>query len=83
MTQNHKGELVEGRQYVRIDNATGSGGTVYSGYISRRQRSRWTKTDGIYREKADSLQKNYIQAGKTSITGLANYDFSDKKNASL
>lgn len=83
MTQNHKGEAVEGKQYVRIDNTTGSGGTYILDISPEDRDQGGDKTDGIYITKADKEQKNYIQAGKTSITGLANHDFSDKKNASI
>lgn len=83
MTQNHKGEAVEGKQYVKIDNTTGSGGTYILDISPEDRDQGGDKTDGIYITKADKEQKNYIQAGKTSITGLANHDFSDKKNASI
>lgn len=83
MTQNHKGEAVEEKQYVQLDNTTGSGGTYILDISPEDRDQSGDKTDGIYITKADKEQKNYIQAGKTSITGLANHDFSDKKNASI
>ena len=83
MTQNHKGETVDGSQYVLIDNATGSGGTYILDISPEDKDQSTTKTDGIYITKADAPQNNYVQAGKTSINGLVNHDFSDKENSSI
>lgn len=83
MTQNHKGETVDGSQYVLIDNATGSGGTYILDISPEDKDQSMTKTDGIYITKADVPQNNYVQAGKTSINGLVNHDFSDKENSSI
>lgn len=83
MTQNHKGETVDESQYVLIDNATGSGGTYILDISPEDKDQSMTKTDGIYITKADAPQNNYVQAGKTSINGLVNHDFSDKENSSI
>lgn len=83
MTQNHKGETVDGSQYVLIDNATGSGGTYILDISPDDKNQSTAKTDGIYITKADAPQNNYVQAGKTSIKDLVNHDFSNKENSSI
>lgn len=83
MTQNHKGETIKGAQYIFIDNATGNGGTYILDISPEDKEQKGDKTDGIYITKTDTLQNNYIQAGKTSINGLVNHDFSDKENSSI
>ncbi|WP_373076595.1 autotransporter outer membrane beta-barrel domain-containing protein [Fusobacterium varium] len=83
MTQNYKGEIINGKQKLSIDNATGNGG-IYIMDISPEDRDQTgDKTDGIYIEKADIAQKNYIQIGKTSITNLVKHNFSDIENSSI
>ena len=83
MTQNQKGEIVTGKQILSIDNTKGNGG-IYIMDISPEDRDQTgDKTDSIYIEKADAAQKNYIQAGKTSIVGLISHDFSDKEKSAI
>lgn len=83
MTQNHKGETIEGKQIVFIDNTTGSGGTYILDISPNDKEQNGNKTDGIHIGKADGPQKNYIQAGKTSIPDLVSHNFGDKINNSI
>lgn len=83
MTQNRSGETIKGKQVISIDKTFGSGGTYIMDISPEDRDQTGDKTDGINIEKADAAQKNYIQAGKTSITGLANHNFSDKENSSI
>ena len=83
MTQNYSGETIKGKQVISIDKTSGSGGTYIMDISPEDRDQTGDKTDGINIEKADAAQKNYIQAGKTSITGLVNHNFSDKENSSI
>ncbi|WP_304156589.1 autotransporter outer membrane beta-barrel domain-containing protein [Fusobacterium ulcerans] len=83
MTQNYSGETIKGKQVISIDKISGSGGTYIMDISPEDRDQTGDKTDGINIEKADAAQKNYIQAGKTSITGLVNHNFSDKENSSI
>ena len=83
MTQNYSGETIKGKQVISIDKTSGSGGTYIMDISPEDRDQTGDKTDGINIEKADAAQKNYIQAGKTSITGLVNHNFSDKESSSI
>ncbi|GAA6323444.1 hypothetical protein F350042L8_05420 [Fusobacterium ulcerans] len=83
MTQNHKGETIKGAQYIFIDNATGNGGTYILDISPEDKEQKGDKTDGIYITKTDTLQNNYIQVGKNSITDLVGHNFADKTNNSI
>lgn len=83
MTQNYKGETINGKQTLSIDNTTGEGGKYILDISPEDKDQTGNKTDYIYIKKADTSQKNYVQAGKTSISDLVNHNFSDKENSSI
>ena len=83
MAQNYKGETINGKQTLSIDNTTGEGGKYILDISPEDKDQTGNKTDYIYIKKADTSQKNYVQAGKTSISDLVNHNFSDKENSSI
>ena len=83
MTQNRSGETIKGKQVISIDKTSGSGGTYIMDISPEDRDQTGDKTDGINIEKADTVQKNYIQVGKTSIVGLVKHNFSDKESSSI